>query len=339
MNDNQLFRQEVFASQRNKNYGSVSMNTPISFMVMAVGTFMIIMCILFFILFGEFSEKFIVRGFLESTKGVARIYTLKSGVVVKQFIKQGDEVKKGQKLYLIDTSFEGGHQKNHPDVFSQLSQRHELLQKQILLKEKHLQQLKVLLEKKYISLSAYHEKQDELVALKNQQSEVRVEMIHEEDQKSYLIRAPIDGVVASLMFQEGQYVHLSKPLASILPTHADLMANLYIPVSQFGFLAPQNKVIIRYDAYPYARFGTSKAMIRDIGRSILTDEDEVKPIRIEQPYYKVSALLEKQVVMAYGKERKIQHGMTLTAVIIGSKKKVWQWILDPLFSVYGGLTQ
>ena len=96
-------------------------------------------------------------------------------------------------------------------------------------------------------------------------------------------------------------------------------------------------MIIRYDAYPYARFGTTKASIREIDQSILTDDEESNPIRIGQPYYKAIAILDKQSVKVYGRDKTIQQGMTLSAVIIGSKRKLWQWILDPLYSFYGGI--
>jgi membrane fusion protein len=39
----------------------------------------------------------------------------------------------------------------------------------------------------------------------------------------------------------------------------------------------------------------------------------------------------------YGEKKKIKHGMTISAVVVGSKRKLWQWILDPLFSFYGDL--
>ena len=134
-----------------------------------------------------------------------------------------------------------------------------------------------------------------------------------------------------------QYTNLSKPLLKILPSHADLMASLFVPVKHSGFLHHKNKVIIRYDAYPNARFGSSIAEINEINRSIMTDEEEDKPIRIGEPYYKVTATLDKQVVSVYGATKNIQQGMTISAVIVGSKRKIWQWILDPLYSFYGGV--
>ena len=96
-------------------------------------------------------------------------------------------------------------------------------------------------------------------------------------------------------------------------------------------------MIIRYDAFPYARFGGVGAYIDGISQSILTDVEEDKPIRIGEPYYKVTARLEQQFVRVYGQQKHMRHGMTVTAVIVGSRRKLWQWILDPIYSFSGGL--
>ena len=95
MNEKGLFRLEVVDRQRNRNYGSVSINTPLKYTVFSLFFSMMLVLVFLFLLYGEFSEKFIVKGYLESTKGVARVYPEKNGIVAKCFIHQGDEVKQG----------------------------------------------------------------------------------------------------------------------------------------------------------------------------------------------------------------------------------------------------
>ena len=337
MDEKYLFRPEVLESRKNKNYGSVSINMPGKYVVLAMGFSTTIILIFLFLIYGEFSEKHVVHGYLESTKGIAPIYSNKNGVIAKRYFNQGDIVKKGDKLFLIDTTYERLNRKNKPDILVQLEQREQSIAAEIAYKEKYLQDLKHLLDKNYIAKATYHEKQDELTVLARQKNTLNIEIINYKNEKSYLIRSPIDGTISSVSYQEGQYTNLTKPLAKILPAHSDLIAQLFIPVRQSGFLHRKNKVIIQYDAYPYARFGTANATINEISQSILTDEEEDKPIKIGHPYYKVMATLDRQFVTVYGKEKKIQHGMTFSAVIVGSKRKVWQWIFDPLYSFYGSV--
>lgn len=335
MEKNHLFRSEVMEACRNKNYGKVSINTPIHFSCISMGLLLLTVLIILFIGLGEFSEKFIVAGYLESTQGIARVYPHKNGVIVRQYVHQGDEVKKGDDLFLIDTSDDG--LRGHHKVWSALEKRKASLDAEIAYKKQHLQALKPLLEKKFIAESAYHEQHDALLELQLRQNMLVVEMLNYQHEQSYVIRAPIDGLISSLIFQEGQFTQATKPLAKILPDSPELMATLFVPVKYAGFLNHRGQVMVRYDAYPYARFGASMAFIHQISQSILTDEEEDKPIRIGEPYYKVTALLDKPFVTIYGVPKKIQHGMTVTAVVVGSKKKIWQWILDPIYSFYGGL--
>ncbi len=337
MNQTRLFRSEVFDCRKNTNYGSVLINTPVHYTVLTTGILMLVFGVLLFVIQAEFSEKFIVQGYLESEKGMARVYPSKTGVIAKCFIKQGDKIKKGDRLFIIDTQNERLDKKNQNSVRAMLIKKKQLIDEELLYKEIHLKSLKGLLEKKYISLTTYHEKHDEFIALEHQRNAVEVAIINQKHAESYVIYSPIDGVISSVIYHEGQYTNLTKPLIKIRPSESDLIAELYIPIQHSGFLHPNTQVILRYDAYPYMRFGISKGTIRDISRSILTDDEEDKPIRIGHPYYKVTALLDRQFVTVYGADRKIQQGMTISAVIVGSKRKIWQWILDPIYSFYGGV--
>ncbi|WP_207385259.1 HlyD family secretion protein [Legionella lansingensis] len=316
-------------------YGSVSMNIPPQYTIVTIGFTVLVLLLILFFIFAEFSERFVVTGYVNSTKAAVQVYPKTNGFIIERYHKQGDSVRKGEQLFLIDTSY-AGYQYND-EIGQQLKQNKVFVEKEITNKTQYLHAMKALLEKKYISLMEYNAKKDELIALKHRRNLIEMEMIKYQQSRSYLIRSPIDGMVAGAMFKKGQYAHAAKPLVKLIPNNSELVAELFVPAKQAGFLSKENKVMIRYDAYPYERFGVYRAVIKDISQSILTDEDEEKPIRIGEPYYKITAKLEKQHVMVYGREKKIQHGMTLSAIIVGSKRKAWQWMLDPLYSFYGML--
>jgi len=328
-----LFRAEVLAHQRIRHYGTISINTPVHYTIITIGVVVLMSLIILFLIFGQFSEKFIVKGYLESTKGIIRIYPQKNGVIAKSYVHLGDEVKKGQRLFLIDTSFEGKPPKNNG--LAQLEKRRHWLTAELSYKQQQLRALESLLLKKFISEQAYHKEQAAILELKNNLSRLDMEILQYKQDKSFLIRAPSDGIIASVMYQAGQYTQLTKPLVKILPNHAKLIATLFIPIKQSGFLQPKNPVLIRYDAYPYEHFGTAKATVVGMSQSILTDSEEENPIRVGQPYYKATASLAKQGLTVYGAEKKIQQGMTFSAVIIGPKRTLWQWIFEPIYHFYG----
>ena len=332
-----LFRKEVITNKKHQNYGAVSINIPLHYSLITLTAAVLALLIILFFIFAEFSEKFIVKGYVNSTQGVVRVYPNRNGIIVRSSINPGDKVSKGEELFLIDTSYEGLNRQNRQEEFLQLKKRKKSIEREINYKKNNLHDLKRLLDKKYIPLTTYNEKHEELVQLENNKNLIEMDLIKYKQNGSYIIRSPIDGRIASIIYKEGQYINPQKPLVKILPAKSDLVAELFIPIHQSGFLTKKNKIILRYDAYPYERFGSYAATISDISQSILTDEEEEKPLRIGQPYYKVTAELDKQFVTLYGKEKRIHHGMTVSAVIIGSKRKVWQWILDPIYSFYGGL--
>lgn len=332
-----LFRQEVINSKRNQNYGSVFINAPIRYKVLAIALAVICVLLILFIACAEFSEKFIVTGYLNSTKGIARVYASKSGVIVASHVEQGMAVHQGDELFVVDTALQGVVGSTQQNMLDGLRHRQQKIGQEIRYRRNQLVSLKPLLEKRYISMSSYHEKQEEIVALENSRSLVDMEIIKHNQDNAYVVHSPIDGVISTVNYQSGQYVNTVKPLVKILPAGADLTAELFIPVKQSGFLSSGNRIILRYDAYPYERFGSYGAVIKSISQTVLTDEEDDKPIPLNQPYYKVSAQLDSQFVHLYGQSKALQHGMTVTAVMIGSKRKIWQWILDPLYSFYGEL--
>ncbi len=334
-----LFRKEVLDARKNRSHGNVFINTPVNYKLLTIGISVFMISLLWFISCAEFSEKYVVKGYLESTKGVASVFPIKQGVIETCFVKQGDLIKKGDPLFLVNIQGNNLDSKNHGRVLQKLMIKKKLINESLGYKQKNVEKLKKLLQKNYISSAEYHLKQDELVSLLYQKNTLEMELIHFKNNKSYMILSPVDGTVASVIYHEGQSTKEAKPLLKILPGQSTLVAELYIPVPYSGFLTLEDEVIVRYDAYPYAHFGVSKARISEIGHSILMDdEDDNKPIRIGKPYYKVTALLDRQFVTAYGTDRKIQQGMTISGVIVGVRRKIWQWMLDPIYRFYGEMS-
>lgn len=332
-----LFRPEALLRQRTQHFGTVLINTPVHYGILA-GGLMVLLCgmILFFML-AEFSEKYVVKGYLNSTKGIVRVYPNRNGVVKKRMIHQGQHVRRGDVLFLMDTSSAGYSAGEKSRILRQLKQKKQVLEEEMLYKQNELKQLKGLLDKSFLSKSDYHQKQQELMVMTNTRNAVEMEIIQYRESQAYVVRAPITGEVSSVMVHQGQSAAVTKPLAKLLPEHSKLIAELFVPVRQAGFLKKKDRVVLQYDAYSSSRFGASLARIQEISQSILMDEEDEKPFMLREPYYKVTATLAKPSVMAYGKSQPLQYGMTLLGVMIGPKKKLWQWVLDPIYRYYGSV--
>ncbi len=310
-----------------KIYGAVNINMPAPYPLVIAGFILLIGALLILGLCINFTSKYEVKGYLEMKSGTSPIYALRPGVIADTFVKSGQIIKKGQKLFLIDTLAD---QFSYAAEQRLLKKRLQRVESDIAIKQKYLQKLKPLLAKHYLSVTAYQAVRDQLNDLETNRHEQEMALLHHQQSRSYVLRAPISGMISSLVAHDGQTISASQSLLTVLPQESELVAQLYVPVSKSGFLKPGARIALRYDGYPFQHFGIARAHIQTISHSILTDKEEDKPINISEPYYKVLANLDQQYIFASGKTYFLQQGMTCTAVISGAQKKLWRWILDPV---------
>jgi membrane fusion protein len=54
-----------------------------------------------------------------------------------------------------------------------------------------------------------------------------------------------------------------------------------------------------------------------------------------EPMYRIKAALGSQAVAAYGRSEPLQSGMQLEADVLLDRRRLIEWIFDPLFSLAG----
>ncbi len=173
---------------------------------------------------------------------------------------------------------------------------------------------------------------------------IEKEIAENDAQKFIIISAPKEGVVSTIMVSQGQSIEENSLLATILPTDFKLEANLFIPSSSLGFIKLGMPVSLRYQAYPYQKFGQHKGVIAEISSNAV-QINELKSLGIysqqfnneKDAYYRVKVKLENQNILAYGQSYPLQIGMSLEAYIMLEDRKIYEWILEPLFSIKGNL--
>ena len=133
--------------------------------------------------------------------------------------------------------------------------------------------------------------------------------------------------------EPGQAVYAGQPIISILPSGSELRAQLLVPSSAIGFIKNGDRVLLRYQAYPYQKFGMHRGTVMRISRSASTVTQEQGVAR--QPVYRVLVSLDRQDVLAYGKPETLRPGMQLEADIMGERRRLYEWLLEPLYSVTG----
>lgn len=159
------------------------------------------------------------------------------------------------------------------------------------------------------------------------------ELMEYEARRTIVITAPGDGVVTAILAERGQTAQLQSALLSILPTGAMLEAQLLVPSRAIGFIAAHQVVAVRYQAFPYQRFGSHRGRITAISRTLITSVDTQLPIVPQEPVYRVTVALDAQSVQAYNQEIALQPGMLLDADIWLDHRRIIDWVFDPLLSV------
>lgn len=154
-----------------------------------------------------------------------------------------------------------------------------------------------------------------------------------EAEESYSIEAPVSGRVTTVQVSLGSNVENNVPLMAIVPEGASLRADLFVPSRAIGFVKHGQEVRLLYDAFPYQRFGSYVAHVDAVSRLAIAGSETGAPFKIEEPVYRVTAILDRQQINAYGEHVTLQPGMTLAANIILARQSFLDWILDPLRAV------
>lgn len=155
-----------------------------------------------------------------------------------------------------------------------------------------------------------------------------------------MVQAPVAGLLASRLIERGQTVAAGQPLASLLPEGSSLQAQLLVPSRAAGFIEPGDLVELRYQAYPHQKFGHHRGRVLRISRHALGPRELAALIGgspAAEPHYRVLVELPRQSVMAYGKQETLLPGMLLEADILGERRKLYEWVLEPLWSLRGRL--
>ena len=152
------------------------------------------------------------------------------------------------------------------------------------------------------------------------------------------IRAPIAGTVTALTAVVGQRVDNTATLAALVPAGSRMEAVLFVPSSAVGFIKAGRKVIVRYDAYPFEKFGQYAGKVTAVSEADIPAVDLGTVAAAPQPNdkrttFRVRVALDTDYIEAYGNKIKLRPGQTLAADIELDRRRLIEWIFDPLYAI------
>jgi membrane fusion protein len=163
------------------------------------------------------------------------------------------------------------------------------------------------------------------------------DLTENEARREILVRAPQAGTVTAITGEVGQTTSPAQILASVLPEGSELEAELYAPSRAIGFLKPGQDVLLRYQAFPYQKFGQAKGSVKEVSRTALPQNETAVagPAAYNEPLYRVRVTLQRQTMLAYGQEQALRSGALLESSVVLEKRHLYEWVLEPLYTVYG----
>lgn len=253
----------------------------------------------------------------------AELNRLRRNVVeYKTFLKQGlvkkDDINYQQYLYQQQ-------QNTHQNFYSQLIQ--EELQITNLTSELTSLQLKF---------------NDQILQYEYRRYDLQKQLLEITANDTIVINSPSEGKVESLTVTIGQMVNSGDSLAQILPQQDNhYYAVLWLPNTSIAYIQEGDDINIRYDAFPFEKFGQFPGKIISIS-SVPASKQELSqygsaPYRQNgQPdinYYKAIISLSTPQLTDSGKSLALTSGMTLQSTLFLEERPMYQWMFAPFYRI------
>jgi membrane fusion protein len=177
---------------------------------------------------------------------------------------------------------------------------------------------------------------ERLRALREGLANVQQRLVELETRRALVVRAPLSGRIAAIPVFVGAAVDSGSLIAAIVPDESALHARLFVPTRAIGKVRTGQTVSIRYDAFPYQKYGTFKGRIEDISNSVILPQEaeRISPVKLAEPAYVVDVAILRQIVRLDGDhEAALRPDMLLTATIETDHRSILAWISESVFGV------
>lgn len=177
---------------------------------------------------------------------------------------------------------------------------------------------------------------EKLDELDRQSAQVNQSLAQNEVDRASVLRAPSDGEVSAVLVKPGQTVTPGQAVVSLVPRGSVLEAQLWVPSRSIGFVHIGTTVVLRYEAFPYQKFGAQRGTVVAVSRSALTPV-EIGAVRgssvAQDALYRVDVALSSQQIAVFGRLEALKPGMTVEADLLLDNRRMIEWFLEPLYGL------
>lgn len=166
---------------------------------------------------------------------------------------------------------------------------------------------------------------------KNRLADLEKSLVQIESERSWILNSPSSGLVSTVLVKSGQVVSPGKPMVSLLPEGGKLEAQIFVPSEAIGFITAGQRVIIRYRAFPYQKYGQYYGKVKDVSSNALTAEEiESLGQKSSAAAYRVQVVLDDQHIQKGGVNALLRPGMELEADIVQDRRSLIEYVFEPI---------
>jgi hemolysin D len=146
------------------------------------------------------------------------------------------------------------------------------------------------------------------------------------------LTAPADAVVLDLAPRSiGSIVREAERIVTLVPLNVPLEAEVSVNTRDIGRVKADDAVRVKFDAYPFQKFGTATGAIRMISRDAFTPEPQPGATQTASlPFFKALIPLADMRLNQSLELVRLLPGMTVTAEIKVGRRTVISYFLYPL---------
>ncbi len=170
-------------------------------------------------------------------------------------------------------------------------------------------------------------------SLERDLAQVNRDAAEQDAEQRLVVRAPQSGTVSTVLAEPGQSVSPASALATLVPEGAVLQAQLYAPSSAIGFVQTGQAVRLRFEAFPYQKFGQQPARVVQVSRTPLAPS-ELAALALpalgngSEPMFRITVALEGPPVA-----EPLAAGMRLQADVLLERRRLIEWLFEPLLGL------
>ena len=191
------------------------------------------------------------------------------------------------------------------------------------LREKLIQQESAIIALENEIESRKTEYQNQIIRYELQQNDLEIRLLEFESVSELIINAPMDCLVESVSVTVGQVIREGDTVAQMIPA---------------------NKINIRYEAFPFEKFGQFEGTIKYISTVPASQQElafykNIPSADPNNPLYKIVVEIADQKVEYNNTSLAFLSGMKAEATLFLENRKLYEWMLFPLYNVTKNIGQ